>query len=280
MGSILRFKTDDLRARITECFAQYREKMLFLNKRALDREIEMHQIDKDSSKKEDIQTILDELWKEGDDMEAVRRDVHKVSDLYNHIPDGTMPVLDHDDQTEVFGELEFSLNQTVDESHWPMVIPEEIKILATLTGGIIGPGFPKLQESDVVSALELDSDEATLPKDLVDETGLTPDFEWEIIAGFQCGYSTYCGSAYVVYGRCADPAQSDTSDLTKFGWVYTYSRTPDLDFVNHGCLIDFLNDYAGEYAEDLMEENVCSVTHDAMVRSRTRGSDGTHIINN
>ncbi|EPE28060.1 hypothetical protein GLAREA_04851 [Glarea lozoyensis ATCC 20868] len=254
--------------------------MLFLNKRALDREIEMHQIDKDSSEKEDIQTILDELWEQGDDMEAIRQDVHKVSDLYNHIPDGTMPVLGHDDQTEIFEELEFSLNQTVDESHWPMVIPEEIKILATLTGGIIGPGFPKLQESTIVSALELDSDEATLPKDLIEKTGLSPDWGWDVIAGFQYGYSTYCGSAYVVYGRCTDSAESEASDLNEFGWVYIFSRTPDMDFVTYGCLVEYLTDYTAGYAEHCMEENDCSITHDAMVRSRTRGSDGTRRIDN
>ncbi|RDL32438.1 uncharacterized protein BP5553_08894 [Venustampulla echinocandica] len=85
---------NDLRGRIYACLAQYREKILQYNKTILDREIALQQIDKESSQAGDIASLLDELWGDGDDMEAVQRDVHKVSDLYKHIPDGTMPIKD------------------------------------------------------------------------------------------------------------------------------------------------------------------------------------------
>jgi hypothetical protein len=154
--------------------------MLQYNRTILDREIALQNIDKGSTRKKDIVSLLDELWGSGEDMDAVQKEVHRVSDLYRHIPDGTLRVENQDLQTRMFDELELSLNEKVDDNHRPIAIPEEFKILATLTGGIIGPGFPMLQETTIVSALVpncgLELDES--PKELTESTQLLAEFGW------------------------------------------------------------------------------------------------------
>lgn len=226
------------------CISQYREKILQFNRTILDREIALQNIDKHSTEEEDIAEILEELWGGCDGWDAVRRDVHKVSDFYKHIPDGTLPVEDQDFQTGLFEKLELSLNQVLVEKHRPVAIPEEFKILATLTGGIIGPGFPSLQVTTIVSALVPNNDEAKGPEELETSTGLLTEDRWELLVGFECGYSEHGGSAHIVYGRCTDPAER----LENFQWIYviTYAF---YDIHCYGSFFEYLNAYADEYAD-------------------------------
>lgn len=110
----------------------------------LGQEISEQQIDKESDDPEDVESILGELWGDGDDMESVQKASHNVSDLYKHLPDGTKPANNRERQANIFSDLELSLNCIAIQSIRPIVIPEETKVLATLKGGIIGPGFPML----------------------------------------------------------------------------------------------------------------------------------------
>jgi hypothetical protein len=244
-------KTGELRMRVSAWLGQYREKMLQYNRTILDREIESQQIDKDSTDEEEIFLLLDELWGSGKDMDAVRNVVHKVSDVYNHIPDGTLPAESQEYQTRTFEKLELSLNQMVEQTHRPIAVPEEFKILATLTGGVVGPGFPMLQETTIVSAFIPIWDEGISPEELMESTGLLAEFGWEILVGFMCGASTHGGSAHMVYGRCTNPQESD---LDEFGWIYVITYSLD-NIQFYGSFFDYFNAYTVYYA-DLCNEGI------------------------
>jgi hypothetical protein len=111
----------------------------------------------------------------------------------------------------------------IDKKYRSIAIPEEFRILATLTGGIIGPGFPMLQETTIVSALVANPCGDSKSPDLAESTCLLVEFRWELLAGFECGYSQHGGSAHVVYRRCTDPRESKSDE---FGWNYVIAYSP------------------------------------------------------
>lgn len=239
-------ETDVSREKIFACLTRYREKMWQNNKQILDSEISKCHIDKESGKPRDISTILYHLWGGGPALRALQADLHKVSDIYKHIPDGTTPIEDHELQTRVFTKLELSLNQLIAESYRPIAIPEEIKILATLTGGIVGPGFPMLQETTIVTALVAVVAEGKPAEDLSRSTGLLLEDGWELLVGFQTGGSGHEGASHVVYGKCTgDPNYSEFKEI---GWMYVITYSFDQIDV-YGNLVDYIEGYTEGYSE-------------------------------
>ncbi|CAG8960303.1 hypothetical protein HYFRA_00012377 [Hymenoscyphus fraxineus] len=237
----------NLRETLSNRLAQYRAKIMKYNETILDRELAKQQIDKESERKSNIASILEELWG-GDRRVVLQKDIRKVSDLYQLIPDGTVPLRDPESQSKTFLRLEAELNQTIVESHRPISLPDEIKVFASLTGGLVGPGFAMLQETTVVTALLPSCFEVKSPDSLPNATGLLAKYGWEFLAGFQWGGSGHEGTSHVVYGICTNKDEHHFEKAETLGWLYVMTYSYDQVEV-YKYLDEFVEDYTEAYAE-------------------------------
>jgi hypothetical protein len=240
------------RDRIATALQNYRSSITDNNRQILNDTIDYLAIEQSTGDTDDLSRLYAELYQSAKHTsELPQHQYTKLSDLFANIPDGTYPPYpSQNSQNERLEELESEIFTTgTDQGVGPLSLPTQYKILMSMTGGILGPDYPKPEFENIVSAIDGALTDCTESETILKESGLLNQGNWRILTGWQCGVNRFHtqgdrGGTWIVYCSCEhiDDGSRD------WGWRYIFKH-PDKEPIVCDDVVEFLDMYTLFYTD-------------------------------